>query len=83
MLGDVLYAWEQSILKALKKSGADIGNTSIADKFDGFSEAWVRSSYPAMPTLSFFTLVLYQISLYNLNASLILVVKVCNLLLCL
>ena len=43
MLGDVLYAWEQSILKALKESGADIGNTSIANKFDGFPEAWVRS----------------------------------------
>ena len=46
MQGDVLYAWEQSILKALKESGADIGNTSIADKLDGFLEAWVGSSYP-------------------------------------
>jgi hypothetical protein len=62
MQGDVLYAWEQSILKALKESGADIGNTSIADKFDGFLEAWVGSSYPTMPTLSFFTLEFYQIT---------------------
>jgi hypothetical protein len=46
MQGDVTYAWEQSILKALKESGADIGNASIAGKFDGFSEAWGRSSYP-------------------------------------
>jgi hypothetical protein len=46
MQGDVTYSWEQSILKALKENGADIGNTSIAGKFDGFSEAWVRSSYP-------------------------------------
>ena len=46
MQGDVTYAWEQSILKALKENGADIGNTSIAGKFDGFSEAWVRNSYP-------------------------------------
>ena len=45
MQGHVSYACEQSILKDLKESGTDIGNTSIADKFDGFLEAWVGSSY--------------------------------------
>ena len=62
MQGDVSYAWEQSILKTLKESGADIGNTSIADKFDGLPEAWVGSSYSGMPTLSFFTFEFYQIT---------------------
>ncbi|MDP1852254.1 MAG: hypothetical protein Q8K48_07570 [Candidatus Planktophila sp.] len=42
----VLYAWKRSILKALKDSGAELDNTLITGKLDGYSEAWVQSPYP-------------------------------------
>jgi len=37
---------ETSILQMLKASGADLSNSKIAGKFDGYSEAWSRSKFP-------------------------------------
>jgi hypothetical protein len=47
MKGTLARKWETSILKSLKKKGADLSNERIAGKFDGYSEAWSKSTYPA------------------------------------
>ena len=39
--------WERSILKMLKARGADLKNDKIAGKFDGYSEAWSKSTFEA------------------------------------
>jgi len=40
MDGHLTAQWETAILRMLKASGADLSNSSIAGKFDGYSEAW-------------------------------------------
>ena len=37
--------WESSILRMLKAKGADLSNSKIAGKFDGYSEAWSKSTF--------------------------------------
>jgi hypothetical protein len=37
---------ERDILYFLKEVGADLGNKNIAGKFDGYTEAWIKESYP-------------------------------------
>jgi predicted GIY-YIG superfamily endonuclease len=37
--------WETSILRMLKSKGADLSNEKIAGKFDGYSEAWSKSTF--------------------------------------
>ena len=44
--GFVRYARARSILKISNVSGAEIDNSSIAGKFDGYSEAWSKSTFP-------------------------------------
>ena len=39
--------WERSILHMLKAKGADLSNAKIAGKFDGYSEAWSKSTFEA------------------------------------
>jgi hypothetical protein len=39
--------WESSILRMLKAKGADLSNSKIAGKFDGYSEAWSKSTFEA------------------------------------
>jgi len=46
MEGTLIKAWEQAILKMLKSKGADLANEEIAGKFDGYSEAWSKSTFP-------------------------------------
>jgi hypothetical protein len=46
MPGDVTHAWEQSILKSLKKNGARFEAEKIAGKFTGHTECWTRDSFP-------------------------------------
>ena len=36
---------ERAILKMLKAKGADLSNSKIAGKFDGYSEAWSKSTF--------------------------------------
>jgi hypothetical protein len=40
MEGYLAKQWETAILRMLKANGADLSNSSIAGKFDGYSEAW-------------------------------------------
>jgi hypothetical protein len=47
MDGLIAREWETSILKMLKANGADLSNKEIAGKFDGYSEAWSESTFPA------------------------------------
>jgi hypothetical protein len=37
--------WETSILRMLKAKGADLSNSKIAGKFDGYSEAWSKHTF--------------------------------------
>ena len=43
----VCKEWESSILRMLKAKGADLSNNRIAGKFDGYSEAWSKSTFEA------------------------------------
>ena len=47
MDGHLTQNWETSILRMLKKRGADLSNSKIAGKFDGYSEAWSKSTFDA------------------------------------
>ncbi len=45
MDGHLTKKWETSILRMLKAKGADLSNSSIAGKFDGYSEAWSKNKF--------------------------------------
>lgn len=43
--GQLAKQWERAILQMLKAKGADLSNREIAGKFDGYSEAWSKSTF--------------------------------------
>ncbi len=45
MDGHLTQQWETAILRMLKAKGADLANATIAGKFDGYSEAWSKSTF--------------------------------------
>ena len=45
MDGHLTRQWETAILRMLKAKGADLSNEKIAGKFDGYSEAWSKSTF--------------------------------------
>jgi hypothetical protein len=45
MDGHLTQQWETAMLRMLKAKGADLSNERIAGKFDGFSEAWSKSTF--------------------------------------
>lgn len=47
MTGQLAQQWETAILRMLKAQGADLANSKIAGKFDGYSEAWSMSHFVA------------------------------------
>ncbi len=47
MDGFLTQDWETAILRMLKAKGADLSNEAIAGKFDGYSEAWSKSTFEA------------------------------------
>ena len=47
MDGHLTKQWERAILRMLKSKGADLSNSKIAGKFDGYSEAWSKSTFEA------------------------------------
>ena len=47
MDGHLAQQWETAILRMLKAKGADLSNGKIAGKFDGYSEAWSKSTFQA------------------------------------
>jgi len=46
MDGDLARQWETDILRMLRKKNAEVGTTEIAGKFTGFSESWMKESFP-------------------------------------
>jgi hypothetical protein len=46
MDGHLTQQWETAMLRMLKAKGADLSNSKIAGKFDGYSEAWSKSTFP-------------------------------------
>ena len=46
MDGHLTQQWETAKLRMLKAKGADLSNKEIAGKFDGYSEAWSKSTFP-------------------------------------
>ena len=47
MDGHLTQDWETAILRMIKSKGADLSNSNIAGKFDGYSEAWSKSTFAA------------------------------------
>ena len=47
MDGHLTQQWETAILRMLKAKGADLSNSKIVGKFDGYSEAWSKSTFEA------------------------------------
>jgi hypothetical protein len=45
MDGHLTQNWETAILRMLKAKGADLSNSEIAGKYDGYSEAWSKSTF--------------------------------------
>ena len=45
MDGHLTQQWERAILRMLRSKGADLSNSRIAGKFDGYSEAWSKSTF--------------------------------------
>ena len=45
MDGLIAREWETAILRMLKAKEADLSNAKIAGKFDGYSEAWSKSTF--------------------------------------
>ena len=46
MEGHLAQQWETAILRMLRFKKADLANSLIAGKFDGYSEAWSKSTFP-------------------------------------
>ena len=44
MDGHLTQQWETAILQMLKANGADLSNAEVVGKFDGYSEAWSKST---------------------------------------
>lgn len=47
MDGYLTRDWETSILKMLKLKGATLGDSEVAGRFDGYTEAWLEETFPA------------------------------------
>ena len=47
MNGDLARQWETDILRMLRKNNAVLGSSDIAGKFTGYTESWMKSSFPA------------------------------------
>ena len=45
MDGHLTQQWETAILRMMKAKGADLSNPEIAGKFDGYSEAWSKTTF--------------------------------------
>ena len=45
-IGEVAHQWEQSILRYLRSRGAVFASDAGIERFDGYTEAWLRTSFP-------------------------------------
>ena len=46
MDGYLAQNWERAMLKMVKAKGADLSNSKLAGKFDGYSESWTKATFP-------------------------------------
>jgi hypothetical protein len=46
MEGDLARQWETDILRMLRKKNAALGLSEIAGKFTGYTESWMKASFP-------------------------------------
>jgi hypothetical protein len=46
MEGDLARQWETDILRMLRRKGAALANSEIAGKFTGYTESWMKASFP-------------------------------------
>jgi hypothetical protein len=46
MNGDLARQWETDILRMLRKKSAIVGSTEIAGRFTGYTESWMKESFP-------------------------------------
>lgn len=46
MNGDLARQWETDILRILRMKKALVGTTEIAGRFTGYTESWLRNTYP-------------------------------------
>lgn len=46
MEGDLARQWETDILRMLRKKNAVVGSTEIAGRFTGYTESWMKASFP-------------------------------------
>ena len=46
MDGDLARQWETDILRMLRQKNAAVGGTNIAGKFTGYTESWMKESFP-------------------------------------
>jgi len=46
MEGDLARQWETDILRMLRKKNAIVGGTEIAGRFTGYTESWMKASFP-------------------------------------
>ena len=46
MNGDLARQWETDILRMLRKKNAVVGSTDIAGRFTGYTESWMKNSFP-------------------------------------
>lgn len=44
--GHLTQQWETAILQMLRVGGAGLSNSTVAGRFDGYSEAWLTASFP-------------------------------------
>jgi hypothetical protein len=47
MDGNLARDWESAVLAMLRSADAVVGSTDAAGVFDGYTEAWIASTYPA------------------------------------
>ncbi len=56
MDGHLTQQWETAILRMLKAKGADLSNSKVAGKFDGYSEAWTKSTFEVISIIQLMNL---------------------------
>jgi len=60
MNGDLARQWETDILRILRKKNAIVGSTEIAGRFSGYTESWMKYSYPVASLKELMQLVLHE-----------------------
>jgi hypothetical protein len=57
MDGLIAREWETSILRMLRSNGTNLGPEQIVGKFDGYTESWMKESFPVNSLMELMDLV--------------------------